>query len=153
MVIHNIEVIELLTLLPFLRARTCNTLLVGAFARSSHRSAAHDRRLLMPPFPFPACPPPNRDPRGLFTVWVPFSSFTAFLSPPQAIPSNVCPKLLALCVSLCFSVSSQLTRILETFSNNMATATTCWSCHCGAWPPTQNRWMQVDTYSQPQVYY
>ena len=46
----------------------------------------------------------------------------------------------SLCISLCFSVSLQLTCILETFSNNMATTTTCWLCHCGAWPPTQNRW-------------
>jgi hypothetical protein len=46
----------------------------------------------------------------------------------------------SLCVSLCFSVSLQLTCKLETFSNNMATTTTRWSCHCGAWPPTQNRW-------------
>ena len=46
----------------------------------------------------------------------------------------------SLCVSLCFSVSLQLTCKLETFSNNMATTTTRWSRHCGAWPPAQNRW-------------
>jgi hypothetical protein len=64
-----------------------------------------------PKFGISSAPPrPALDPTwsrfpGPSTVRVPFSSFTTILSPLQAIPSNLCPKL-SPCISLCFSVSS-----------------------------------------------